>query len=222
MFRKLLVVGGLLLTLGMVGCGGTTGTARTTVATGPITSSMATTVAPGTMTTPTAWDLKPFVMPTLPAKILVNGSVDPATGLHMTGTPKVIDLASYRLKVDGKVAHELRLSYDDLRRLPKVTATPDLVCPGAFIDTTTWSGVPLVTILEMAGVQPDAKQITMRAADDWSASLSLDEALKPENFLAYEWMGQPLPVLHGFPLRAVIPGLTGYRWVKWLVEIVVE
>jgi DMSO/TMAO reductase YedYZ molybdopterin-dependent catalytic subunit len=167
-------------------------------------------------------ELKPIVVPTLPAEIPAYTAVDPATGLHMTGTPKVIDLASYRLKVDGAVTHPLSLAYDDLRRLPKVTATPTLNCPGFFTDVTTWSGVPLKTILDMAGLQPDAKQIRMKAADDYSFVLSLDEALKPENFLAYEWMGQPLPVLHGFPIRAVVPGRGGSAWVKWLLEIVVE
>ncbi len=46
--------------------------------------------------------------------------------------------------------------------------------------------------------------------------------MAPENFLAYEWMGRPLPVLHGFPLRAVIPCQDGFAWVKWLMEIVAE
>jgi DMSO/TMAO reductase YedYZ molybdopterin-dependent catalytic subunit len=169
-----------------------------------------------------AGDLEPIVVPTLPAQIPAYATVDPATGLHMTGTPKVIDLATYRLKVDGKVTKPLSLSYDDLRRLPEVTASPALVCPGVFVDTTTWSGVPLKTILEMAEVQADAKQIRMNAADGHWGLLNLDDALLPDNFLAYEWMGQPLPVLHGFPLRAVLPGQPGSLWVKWLLEIVVE
>jgi sulfite oxidase len=45
---------------------------------------------------------------------------------------------------------------------------------------------------------------------------------KAANFLAYEMNGQPLPVLHGFPLRAVFPGVVGNKWVKWLLEIRVE
>ena len=222
MFRGLIVLGGLLLVLGMVGCGGGDEAARTTSTTEAAATSTVTSGATTSTTTLVAGELEPIVVPTLPAEIPGYTEVDPATGLHMTGTPKVIDLPSYRLKVDGKVTHELSLSYDDLRRLPKMTATPTLVCQGFFTDITTWSGVPLATILEMAGVQPDAEQITMKAADGYSASLSLDEAVKPENFLAYEWMGQPLPVLHGFPLRAVIPGQNGNRWVKWLLEIVVE
>jgi DMSO/TMAO reductase YedYZ molybdopterin-dependent catalytic subunit len=193
-----------------LGCAGGSVAESTTVVLRPVSTSTSTS------------ELPPIVVPTLPAVIPSYAQEDPATGLHVTGTPKVIDLASYRLKVDGKVDHELSLSYDDLRRLPKVTATPKLVCLGFFEDTATWSGVPLTTILNMAGVQPDAQRIVMKAADDYSAILVMDEALKPENFLAYEWMGQPLPVLHGFPVRAVVPGQNGNRWVKWLLEITVE
>jgi DMSO/TMAO reductase YedYZ molybdopterin-dependent catalytic subunit len=103
-----------------------------------------------------------------------------------------------------------------------MTATPTLLCEGFFADTATWSGVPLATVLSMAGPLPDAKRIKMVSADGYQAFLDLDLALAPENFLAYELMGQPVPVLHGFPLRAVIPSETGHFWVKWLVEIVVE
>jgi DMSO/TMAO reductase YedYZ molybdopterin-dependent catalytic subunit len=194
--RRLLATGGLLLLIGMLGCGGTSVLEN--------------------------GGLKPITVPTVPATIPGPGSLDPATGLHVTGTATVVDLATYRLKIDGKVAHPLTLSYDDLRRLPKVTAAPDLVCPGVFIDRATWSGAPLKTILDQAGVQPGAQEISMKAADGYSVQLNLREALAPENFLAYELAGQPLPVLHGFPVRAVLPGQTGNRWVKWLTEIVVQ
>jgi len=166
--------------------------------------------------------LRPLVVPTLPAEIPAYGSVDPATGLHMTGTPVVIDVKTYRLKIDGKVDHPLELTYDDLRLMPRVTASPTLVCPGVFEDHAAWSGVPLKTLLEKAGVQPGATKIQMKAADGHYGYLRLDQALKSENFLAYELGGQPLPVLHGFPLRAVLPGQTGTLWVKWLLEIVVQ
>jgi len=221
MVVKLILVSGLALVLGMAGCGGGAGTTPTIATAEAAATSPATSGTP-TSTTVATGDLEPVVVPTLPAEIPAYTAVDPATGLHMTGTPQVIDLASYRLKVDGRVAHPLSLSYDELRSLPKVTATPTLVCQGYFTDTTTWSGVPLKAILEMADVEPDAEEIRLKAADGYSFTLGLDEALTPENFLAYQWMGQPLPVLHGFPLRAVIPGRDGNVWVKWLLEIVVE
>jgi DMSO/TMAO reductase YedYZ molybdopterin-dependent catalytic subunit len=48
------------------------------------------------------------------------------------------------------------------------------------------------------------------------------EAFDRANFLAYEWEGEPLPRLHGFPLRVVIPSAQGNQWTKWLVEIRVQ
>jgi DMSO/TMAO reductase YedYZ molybdopterin-dependent catalytic subunit len=166
--------------------------------------------------------LEPIVVPTLPSTVPAYLGIDPDTGLHMTGTPTEVDFDSYRFKVSGKVDHELSLTYDELRLLPKMTAAPDLVCEGFFTDTATWSGASLKTILDMAGVQSDATRIHMKSADGYSNSLKLENATAPENFLAYELEGKTLPVLQGFPLRAVFPGLNGYNWVKWLVEIVVD
>ena len=196
--------------------------AKTAVTTQAVAVSSATTEATTSTTTVAPVHLEPVVVPTLPAKIPGYGQVDPATGLHVTGTPTVIDLAGYRLAVSGKVASELNLDYDDLRRLPKVTATTKTTCPGVFEDTATRSGVPLRTVLEMAGAQAGAKQIKMTGADGHWIMLDLDKALQPENFLAYEWMGQTLPVLQGFPLRAVVPNQIGTVSVKWLLRIDVE
>ena len=50
--------------------------------------------------------------------------VDPETGLHITGTPTEVDIDTYRLKVSGKVDHELSLSYDDIRQLAKGHRVP--------------------------------------------------------------------------------------------------
>ncbi len=207
----LVVLALCLVTVPVFGCGGGSTTAGTT----PVVTAA---IPPAS----SASELEPIVVPTLPAEIPGSTEVDPATGLHVTGYPVVIDFASYRLEVKGKVSKELSLTYDDLRRLPKVTASPTLVCPGAFTDNATWSGVPIGVILEMAGVQADAKRIRMASADGYSSVLGLDEALQPGNFLAHELEGEPLPVLHGFPLRAVIPGHIGAFWVKWLVEIEVQ
>jgi DMSO/TMAO reductase YedYZ molybdopterin-dependent catalytic subunit len=199
MLRRLTVIAALALLLGTASCSGAVGTVQTTTN-----------------------KLEPITVPTLPANVPGYLEVDPDTGLHMTGTPTVVDFASYRLKVSGRVARELSLTYDELRLLPMVTATTQLVCQGFFVDTATWSGAPLKTIIEMAGVQSGATSIIMKSADGYSATLNLEEALAPDNFLAYELAGQTLPVLQGFPLRAVIPDKNGFVWVKWLLEIVVQ
>lgn len=169
-----------------------------------------------------ACSLSPVVVPTMPAAIPGYTQLDPATNLHMTGTAKQIDVISYRLEVTGKVDHPLSLTYDDLRCMNKVTTKTTLICPGYFEDTASWAGAPLVEVLDRAGVQPGARSITSTGADGYSSFLTLDEARSPKNLLAYEWEGQPLPILHGFPVREVLPGQTGGKWVKWLLKIEVE
>lgn len=177
----------------------------------------ATVTTTATSTEPT--ELQPIIVPAMPDIIPSYLAIDPDTGLHMTGTPTAVDFATYRLKVYGLVDQELSLTYDEIRLLPKLTDDPELVCRGLFADFATWSGASLKSILELARVKTEASGITLRSADGYSTGISLQEALEPANFLAYELEGNTLPVLQGFPLRAVFPGKDGYYWIKWLIEI---
>lgn len=164
--------------------------------------------------------LSPVVMPTRPATVPRYTEQDPVTGLHMTGTPVDIDLASYRLKITGKVDRPLALSFDDLRCMPKLTSKVDIICKGYFEDFSTWAGVPFAHVLNQAGIQPGATAVIMNGGDKYSSQASLEDVSAPDAFLAYEWVdGQPVPVLFGFPLRAVFPSLPGYHDVKWLLEL---
>ena len=166
--------------------------------------------------------LPPVVAPTMPAEIPRYTELDKETGLHITGTAQEIDVESYRLEVVGKVDQPLSLSFEELRCMPRVEFDGILECPGFFVDHAAWAGVSIVQVLEMAGVHEDAIEIQMVAADDYEQTVDLAVARNEKNFLAYEWNGEPLPVLHGFPVRAVFPGMAGRFWVKWLVRIEVH
>jgi DMSO/TMAO reductase YedYZ molybdopterin-dependent catalytic subunit len=166
--------------------------------------------------------LPPVSQPPWPETIPGYTQVDPETGLHMTGTPQRIELASYALKVSGNVDRPLSLSFDDLRRMPRISSRPKLVCQGFFEDVATWAGVSLAALLDRAGVRSSAREVDIVCADGYTASITLAQALSPDAYLAYELEGKVLPVLHGFPLRAVLPALTGSNWVKWIVEIKVK
>ena len=179
---------------------------------------------PPTTTVTTAGNpcgVRPIVVPT-PAPDPGYTGLDPSTGLHVTGKIQLLDLSTYRLRVTGSVQRPLELTYDELRCLPKVQAAPALVCPGFFVDQAAWAGVPIADVLGLAGVQDGAQSVRFVSADGYTTSLALEEALDRTNFLAYEWEGQPLPRLHGFPLRVVIPGAEGNQWTKWVVEMVVR
>lgn len=164
-------------------------------------------------------NLPPITIPTLPDEIPGYAQLDKTTGLHVTGTPPEINFSSYRLSVTGLVENPISLTYDALRCLPKVTDNPNLACLGLFEDVANWSGVLIYDILQQAKPLEGAKTVTLISADGYSADISLGVAMDKESFLAYEWEGQTLPLLHGFPLRAVIPSREGLYWVKWLVEL---
>lgn len=164
--------------------------------------------------------LSPIVMPKKPVYVPARAELDPATGLHMTGNVVYLELDSYRLKVTGRVDHPLVLTYDQLRCMPKVTSGVDIICKGNFEDFSTWGGVPISHVLDLAGVQPGAKAINFTAGDGYVNQASLDDSRSPDAFLAHEWLGsQALPILFGFPLRAVFPSKLGYYDVKWLLEM---
>ena len=140
----------------------------------------------------------------------------------MTGTAQEIDLDSYQLQISGKVDRPLNLTYDELRCMPKVEVHAVLVCPGFFQDEATWAGVPLRDILDRVGVQEDARGLRLVGADGYRNFVTIEEARAENSILAYEWDGELLPILHGFPVRAAFPELNGNRWVKWLIAIEVE
>ena len=191
-----------------------------------------------TAAVPTSTDLPPTQQPDV-AEVALDCSLSPviapttapnpgqterdrSTGLHVTGKAQMLDVATYQLRVTGLVERPLALSYDEIRCLPRIEDRPLLTCPRTFEDRATWAGASLAELLELAGVQDGAEQLQFVSADGFKATLSLERALQPDNFLAYEWEGEPLPRLHGFPLRAVLPAELGFYWVKWLVEIHVQ
>jgi len=168
-------------------------------------------------------DLTPVAVPTRPAEIPRYAQLDEATGLHVTGiVPESIDLESWRLTVGGSVPNPLSLTYDDLRCMARIEATPRLVCPGFFEDVALWAGVPLRDLLEAAGAPTSGVRVRLYGADDYDQLIPIETAMSPTAMVAYEWEGEPLPFIHGFPARIVLPGSTGSLWVKWLYRIEVE
>lgn len=168
---------------------------------------------------PPACELPPVVVPTMPAERPGYAQLDASTGLHVTGRARQIDLADYRIEVAGKVAKPLSLTYDELRCMPRIADSPLLVCPGFFEDQAAWAGASLAHILDLAVVAEDATTVRLVGADRYEALVTLDQVRESAGFLAYEWEGEPLPVLQGFPVRAVFPDLEGNKWVKWVVKI---
>jgi len=141
------------------------------------------------------------------------------TGGAAFGTPPKIDMAKFRLKLDGKVDNPLELTYDEVLAYPAITRAVLRICSWIGVDNAEWTGVPLATLLEAAGVSPEATQVTFYAADGYSNSMPLSDVMRDGVFVAYEVNGEVLPKELGYPLRLVVSGELGGHWVQWLTRI---
>ncbi|MGO9124391.1 MAG: sulfite oxidase [Terriglobales bacterium] len=164
---------------------------------------------------------------------LVTPNIDFFIRNHFAA-PKISDEA-WRLEISGLVSKPSKLSYSDLLLLPSVGHPSTLECAGnasggAGVGTAVWSGLPLGELLQQAGLKPGATTIVFHGADSgegenlppgthFARAIPLQKAMDPATLLAYEMNGEPLPVEHGFPLRALVPGWYGMDSVKWLTRI---
>jgi sulfite dehydrogenase (cytochrome) subunit A len=185
-----------------------------------------------------------------PFSVFDEGPITPNNAFfvryHLAGIPYQIDPDAFTLGIKGKVDRPLKLSLKEIKKPPAVEIVAVAQCAGnsrgffeprvaggqlanGAMGNARWRGVPLKTVLEKAGVQQGAKQVTFNGMDnpvmdttpDFVKALDIDHALDGDVMLAYGMNGEDLPFLNGFPLRLVVPGHYSTYWVKHLNEITV-
>jgi DMSO/TMAO reductase YedYZ molybdopterin-dependent catalytic subunit len=154
-----------------------------------------------------------------------------------------VNLADWRLTVEGEVKEGLHLSFEEILRMPKAMVSNTLECSGnsrsllkekakgnpwtiGGVGNAVWSGVWLRDVLEKAGLKTGAKHVAFEGLDKsmgskgikFIRSIPIEKAMT-STLLAYEMNGEPLPLKHGFPLRGLALGWTGANCVKWLQKI---
>ncbi len=153
--------------------------------------------------------------------------------------------AAWSFAVDGFVRRPRRWTIAALRdEFETVTQAAVIECAGngrAFFTEPTgtvlwrrgavgcprWTGVRLADVLRACEVRPEAVYTAHHSPDPalegdgpaLSRGLPIAKALSPETMLAFEVNGEPLPLLHGAPLRVIAPGYPGAAWQKWLQRI---
>jgi DMSO/TMAO reductase YedYZ molybdopterin-dependent catalytic subunit len=157
--------------------------------------------------------------------------------------PAALDASTWTLGIDGNVATPLSLSLDSIRALPPATVTVTLECAGngrsffepsvagvqwekGAVGTARWTGVRLADLLGRAGVRPAVANVLMTPADRplgtmpaYVRQLPNAKAMHRDTLIAYEMNGVPIPPLHGYPLRLIVPGWEGAYSVKWLTKL---
>jgi DMSO/TMAO reductase YedYZ molybdopterin-dependent catalytic subunit len=159
-----------------------------------------------------------------------------------------LEAATHILAIDGCVQTPLTLSLAELKKMPAETCTATLECAGngrvfltpaeegaqwqlGAVATAEWTGVPLAALLERVGIRENAVELIFEGAGSGKAkekpippgeivyARSIPITKAHDVLLAYQMNGEDLPVDHGFPLRAIVPGYFGMASVKWLTSI---
>ena len=151
---------------------------------------------------------------------------------HHAGVPQ-IDPAEHRLMIHGLTDKPMIFTMDELRQFPSVSRIYFLECSGnpsflppygktaaevaGLVSCAQWTGVPLRTILQHAGVKPGAKWIVAEGADGAAMTRSIPiEKCMDDVLLAYSQNGERLRPEQGYPLRLFVPGFEGNMSIKWL------
>ena len=151
-----------------------------------------------------------------------------------------IDANSWTLEVTGLVNNPLRYTLAQLQSRARRNVVFTLECSGdrgfpwfqSAVSTAQWGGTPLAPILTEAGPKKDGIEVVFIGSDageetvrdlkfttNFARSMSLADAMDPNNLLAYEMNQAPLPQQHGFPVRLIAPGWYGIANTKWLKRI---
>jgi DMSO/TMAO reductase YedYZ molybdopterin-dependent catalytic subunit len=137
-----------------------------------------------------------------------------------------IDPKHWSLRIHGMVDREITLTYADLLARPLIEKWITLCCVsnevgGQLISNARFLGARLADVLRTAGVHPGADQLLMSSSDGMTIGAPTAVVMDGRDALIAVGMnGVPLPVVHGFPARIVVPGLYGYvSACKWVVDI---
>lgn len=128
----------------------------------------------------------------------------------------------YRLSITGRVARPGTYSLADLKRFPARTQITKHTCEEGWSAIAEWTGVPLRSVLDAAGILPSARFVNFFAFDELAEGLDMLDALHPQTILAYGMNGRDLPVPHGAPVRLRIETQLGYKSLKYIRHIVVK
>lgn len=144
-------------------------------------------------------------------------------GENSINGPQQVNLADYRLQVDGLVKRPVSYTYneviDDFASFSKVVR---LKCVEGWSVDMLWQGVLVRDLLAKARVPPEAKVVIFHAYDEYTTSLPIEYIVDNNILLAYGMNGVALPPEHGFPFQLVAESKWGYKWIKWVTRIEVS
>ena len=143
---------------------------------------------------------------------------------HISPTVPVWDAAArgpWALEVGGLVRRPLRLTMEDLRRLPATRQRVNHYCVEGWTAVAEWWGVRVSELARVAGALPAAQYVDFQTFDEgFHESWDLESATHPQTLVAYAKDGAYLPPAYGAPARLHSPVKLGYKNAKYLTRVV--
>jgi len=127
----------------------------------------------------------------------------------------------WALDVSGVVGNPMRLTLQDLQKLPQVSNRVDHYCVEGWNAIETWTGVPFAELARVVRPTPEAQFVDFQSFDDdYHESWDIESAMHPQTVVAYGLDGKLLEPAHGAPARVFSPVKLGYKNTKYLTKIV--
>ncbi len=151
-----------------------------------------------------------------------------------------VDPSKHRFMVNGLVKTPKVFTMDEIMRLPSVSrfhfiecgantgmewgnvAVPTVQYSHGMLSCSEFTGVPLITLLEMAGADVKGRRFVLAEGADGSSmtrTIPMELVTSGQVLVAYGQNGEMLRPEQGYPLRLVVPGVQGVSWVKYLRRV---
>lgn len=172
---------------------------------------------------------------------LLEGLIVPVRLFYVRANgPMTVEIPAdeWRLTVTGLVQRTRVIGLADLQTMPRRTITAFLECAGnsrnrfeppaegtpwgeQAVGNAEWTGVPLIEVLERAGVQDGVVEVVSQGADfpEMQRGLPLAVARDPDTMLVWQMNGEDLPAIHGGPVRLFVPRWAGVASTKWIIGL---
>jgi DMSO/TMAO reductase YedYZ molybdopterin-dependent catalytic subunit len=148
-----------------------------------------------------------------------TGTTNPSTNSEEYDRYLKNSFADWKLEIEGQVSMPGTYSLADLQKFPSRTQITKHHCEEGWTAIAQWTGVPLGSVLQSAGIKPNARFVNFHTFDEWIDSIDLLDAFHPQTILAYGMNGKDLPIAHGAPIRVRVEKQIGYKSVKYIKTI---
>lgn len=146
----------------------------------------------------------------------VSFAANPARVNGDVGLKSSLD-SNWRMNVIHASGDTLKISLDDIRKLPKTDLVFNFKCIEGWSQITHWGGVKFSDFVKAYGLNKESgmKYLGLNTPDkEYYVGIDMPSAMHPQTLLVYELNGKPLPLNQGYPLRLIIPVKYGVKSLK--------